>query len=250
LVKSNFLFLLKFILDVGDVLFGSISRYEALVFLFLSADLGQNADHLILGLDRVIFVFYRMNWRDRVAGVSSKKFFMLVRPVIYIFLLAFDQFIKNAPSAPHINFLTILRLKQNNLWRSIPSGSYMIREASFSINVLTIFLYSNFRSFFHISLRICPRILFSNRFRRFRHRSRQAKITDLDIQLMVNQDIRWLNISVDQVCSMYKIESTNQFVYYFNDILLLEDETVLFHELEQILIAKLENQKHMRKIVG
>lgn len=189
-----------------------------------------------------------MNWRDRVAGVSSKKFFILVRPVIYIFLLAFNEFIKNAPSAPHINFLTISWLKQNNLWRSIPSGSNMIREAPFSINVSTIYLYPNFRSFLQISLRICLRILLLSN--RFRQRSRQAKITDLDIQLMVDQDIRWLNVSVDQVCSMYKIESTNQFVYNFNDILLLEDKTVLFHELKQILIPKLENQKHMRKIVG
>ena len=65
--------------------------------------------------------------------------------------------------------------------------------------------------------------------------SREPKVTELDLAEAVDEDICWLEISVDDICCLKEISSAEQIVKYCFDMLLAKTKIgTLFHELSQV----------------
>lgn len=85
----------------------------------------------------------------------------------------FDHFSEDASCGPHINSKRVLLLPHQNFWRSVPESFDFVSES----------------------------------FNRDSESSGETKIGDLDISFLVNQDILWLEISMDDSSGVTEIQT-------------------------------------------
>lgn len=212
---------------------------EAQIVFVDLAKLVDNLINLIMAIEKVFSVFYRWIWRQGIAAVAGEKgmsirifwFFCFFWVLHYVM----QELKKTTSQAPHVRSLIILLLNKWDLGWPIPSRAHVTGNRSFLLMsgfAIRTNLTSNFLPHFLIVMFFSSELFFHERIpepsrtswtltrETFGQCSWISKITKLDLTVIINQNICWLNISVQHICRVNKFYGTKEVVEDKNYIFL------------------------------
>ena len=120
----------------------------------------------------MLLIVFALFWAERVAIVTLEQcevFLQLSFALGVLFEL--DELICHTSNAPDVNRRTILLFNSDDFWRSIPSRLDVGRHISFTLVLSPL-----------------------------RERPRKTEVTDLNLAEFVDQDVCWLQVSVNNIC--------------------------------------------------